>query len=737
MEAHRPAPFSAPDNLGPRMQAAAQREQRTASAQAPWPLAMPGLAAWLLLIVGACVVFASFSGGATTVHDESRIQVALALAVALAGAGLYRGTLGTAAAPTAWRAAALFAGFAIFCALSVVWSIAPDLSWIATNRAAEYAAVVAVLLVAAPSVRRAPELAALAYLAFALVVAAYALGGKVLPEVSLGPVDFDHASTFARLREPLGYWNSLGLFMVMATPICVWIAADRRRPPGLRLGAMIGLDLLIVTIALTYSRGAVLAAAVAIAVIVGAGPSRLRRLGVTALGLLAAVAPVAFAFGSEKLSSDGVAAADRTREGLVLLALLGGSMLVLAAFWFYVMRTEPQRRRSKARRRGLWRLIAALAVLAAFAGLGALAVSDRGIGGSVSHQWDEFRKPAGIGNSPSRLVSANGSNRWIWWREAVGEFSDRPLAGWGAGAFPLLHDLYREYPTQVRSAHNVPLQFLAEGGLIGAALAIAAVALLFAAAVGAAREASGRDRAARVVLIAAASAWAAHCLVDWDWEIPAVAIPALGALAIAAAPPGASRDWTFPAARRTSSGRRLRTRVRRGRLAAPIAIAAALVAVAFIASALLPAISEDKRLAALSEAGEGGSDPARLERALDDAKLAARLNPLSPEPLFTEALLEIRRNHYEAAHDALFDAARIEPDNYRVWDGLLALSLRASDPALGSLAVKRRLAAEPLGFKDRPDAPGIVYLFDVPAQLSPTAPGAPAEVAAPPAAPAP
>ena len=558
------------------------------------------------------------------------------------------------------------------------------------------------------------------------MAAAYALGGKMLPELSIGPIDLDQASQFARLRAPLGYWNALGMLMVMATPACIAFAAAREGAPGARIVALLALELLLVTLALTYSRGALLALAVAVVVIVAAGPDRLRRLGVAALAVLASVPPVAFAFGSDKLSHDGVAAAERATEGLELLAIFAGSMLALAAVAVFALRAESGRSWSNARKRGVWRLIALFAAIAALTGIAALASSDRGLTGTVSHEWKEFREPVGISNEPVRLISSNGSNRWIWWREAAGAFSDRPLAGWGAGSFPILHDRYREYRTQVRSAHSVPLQFLAEGGIVGAALAIGAIALLFAAAIRTALSSEGADRSARMTLIASASAWAVHCLVDWDWEIPALTLAALAALAVAAAPWGADRSWTYPSPPRSRSGRRLRVSPRRGPVAIPVALLAGFAAAAFALSAALPVAADSRRLDALREAADAGVSDAALEKAADDAAEAHDLNPLDADALLAQATIEHRLGNDADARDLLLEASRVQPDDYRVWEALFGFAQITGDTELAKLALERRAEAEPLSISDDPGpSSGLAYTLAVPPEQSPTAVGTP------------
>ena len=128
---------------------------------------------------------------------------------------------------------------------------------------------------------------------------------------------------------------------------------------------------------------------------------------------------------------------------------------------------------------------------------------------------------------PARLVSADSENRWGWWKEAAGAIGARPVQGWGAGSFGVTHLLYRRDTLSVQQPHSVPLQFLAETGIVGALLALGCSTLLLTAAAGAVRRAGGRIRPAALGLLAAALAYAVHSLYDWDWDIPALTIPAL------------------------------------------------------------------------------------------------------------------------------------------------------------------------------------------------------------------
>ena len=97
-------------------------------------------------------------------------------------------------------------------------------------------------------------------------------------------------------------------------------------------------------------------------------------------------------------------------------------------------------------------LAAGLGVLVVVAGVLSVAISSRGIGGTVSHVWHSFTTTRSATNyDPGRRLSADSQNRWVWWKEAAGAFSDRPLGGWGAGSFPVTHLLYRRNTLSVSS----------------------------------------------------------------------------------------------------------------------------------------------------------------------------------------------------------------------------------------------------------------------------------------------
>jgi O-antigen ligase len=120
-----------------------------------------------------------------------------------------------------------------------------------------------------------------------------------------------------------------------------------------------------------------------------------------------------------------------------------------------------------------------------------------------------------------------GSNRYEYWRVAFRSFADHPLAGLGTAGFQVAWLRQRPIRESARNAHSLYLETAAELGIAGV-LALG----LFLAGVGlAAREAMRRDPAAAVGLLGAVTVFGFHAGIDWDWQMPAVTLPALVAAA--------------------------------------------------------------------------------------------------------------------------------------------------------------------------------------------------------------
>ena len=151
--------------------------------------------------------------------------------------------------------------------------------------------------------------------------------------------------------------------------------------------------------------------------------------------------------------------ATRERDGLVVLAALVVLMALAAGLQVFASRW-PQRTYpvAAARRLAVAAIVVALVAVPVAVGLA-------GSGGGDA---------AGFGASTSRLGSAS-SNRADYWSVAWDAAGSRPLRGLGAGGFGPAWLRDRPYPEPVRDAHSLPLETLAELGLVGLALLLALV----------------------------------------------------------------------------------------------------------------------------------------------------------------------------------------------------------------------------------------------------------------------
>jgi len=635
----------------------------------------------LAALLGTAAVVA-LTGGGIADAPAGRFEVAVAAIGLLCALALAAGAIRPVRMPLAWGGVVLLAGFAAWCALSIGWSVLPDASWIAANRALAYVVIAAIALLAAATVPNAAALTALGLFAAGMLVALFALAGKLFPGVHVGPLDLDPGGRFSRLSQPLDYWNALALLCVMSTPVPIWLGASRAAATRVRTAAAICLALLLLTAALAYSRGAVLAYLAVLAVMAGAGPRRLTRLAIGA-GALAAVAPAMLvAFTRHDLSAGDVPLTSRIDGGLVLAGVLLLCLAGLGLLVYELTRLEPRFSWGPQRARRAWLSLLAAVALALLAAVAVIAAtSSRGLGDEISHQIDNFKEPGStLSNSPERLISANSSSRYVWWQEALGAFSDRPLSGQGAGSFPVVHYLYRHDDAPVHSSHSLPLMFLSETGLVGFALGMGGLALLVAAAVQQLRRSRAVERSARLVLLAAFAAWFVQSLYDWHWEIPGVTVPALIALSVAAAPP---------------PGRRRRSGFHSARARPLLAGAAAgLTAAALAVSSYLPVVSEQKRIDALAESG---GPSANLAAAAADADLAHRLDPFAVEPLLTGAGIAERRGLTRRRLELLVEAARTQPDRWQVWQRLYPAYLEAGYRSEAADTIGELLRTDPLG----------------------------------------
>ena len=227
MSAHAASADAGPRPAGARLRARALSRRAGASG------------ALTTVALAALVVAVVFEArGGLQLQTATRVEVGADLLAGLAGAAAL---LAGARTRRSWGLGTLgaFALLAALTALSILWAVNPGGAWEEANRTIAHVAVLALglaLVRLAPG-RWASVLGAVVLASVA--VCGYALLSKVFPSA------LAHDEVYARLREPFGYWNAVGLTAAMGVPGCVWLGPASHGPrarhgaglPGARAAA--------------------------------------------------------------------------------------------------------------------------------------------------------------------------------------------------------------------------------------------------------------------------------------------------------------------------------------------------------------------------------------------------------------------------------------------------------------------------------------------------------------------
>jgi O-Antigen ligase len=584
-------------------------------------------AAALGAATGALLLGALFAGDGSDVGGT--LPVGGAAVVVLAGAFVLA-AIGRFPVPRVGRSGGLlvgaYVGLTLWIGATMGWSIVGDRTWDAFNKAAVYGAFLGIGVFLAVVWRGvgARLVAWLLSLVLGLTLG-WALLAKAVP--SLDP----EGDRVARLREPVAYWNALALLADVAIVLGLWLGTERGHRRGVRvLGALLVYAATLVLL-LTLSRAGVVVGVAVLVLWLLVGQERVQ----SGLVLLASAGPAAlvgaWAFTRPALTEDVASRSDRVADGAVfgVLALAGALVVVV------LVAVGLGRSLEAGTRRRVGRALVALAVVVVLGAGGAASVS---AADAVSSGGDCSE----VVNDPSRLGSLDPNLRLCWWREALDVYEHHGVLGAGAGSFEVARKRFREDARSVVQPHSVPLQHLADGGVVGLGLFVLVALGGTATCVCALRRLSGPERFAAAALVAAPAAYAVHALVDYNWDFLAVTAPtmlALGALA------GAGREAAPPGARRPL-----------------LAIGAVAVAAVLLVSFASPRLADRAERTSTRELANGNP-----ERARDQALWARFFNPLSAEPLLALARVAERQGRVLRAEREYIRAVELQPQNPETW----------------------------------------------------------------------
>jgi O-Antigen ligase len=472
--------------------------------------------------------------------------------------------------------------------LSARWSPAPSLARDEALLTALYALALVLPLLTIGSVAERLEAAAVVVAGLAALAVATEL------RLRYGS-DPGELYVNGRLDFPVSYPNADAAFFLVGFWPAIGLAARRTWPVVARTVALAAATALLAGWLLAQSKGGGIALLASAIVFFAVCPARLRALPPT----LVAAALVGAAFrpltAPYRASSADLVATIRHAGSvsLLLVAVAAAIGLVYAAL--------DRRVAVSAKAHRILGFAALLALVAALAGgAGAFAATVDRPGHFLADKWRSFKTLPSTRQGSSHLFSL-GSNRYDFWRVALDTFEHHPLAGVGGRGFGAVYlQEGRSFETPQR-AHSLELDELSETGIVGFVLLALGLGLPLAVAL-----VRARRSLLRAALAAAGVYWLVHSTVDWTWSFPALSLPALLLIGVAAVP---------------ERGRPLRPLA-----AVPVGVAALALAVLAFAPPWLSARYTNRAYA----------HPAQ---AASDLRRARRLDPLSTAPYEAQAAL--------------------------------------------------------------------------------------------------
>lgn len=443
-------------------------------------------------LLAAPTVLAFFSGG---YFDAPRLIATLAIWALVVVAAI----VGTQPLPGAWPGRIALGGLALLTAwtgLSITWAPLSQPATASFVRMLMYLGVLiaATALLRDRGLRRVVE-PALA--GGALIVIGYGLAGRFLPAIVEQTAS---ATADGRLEQPITYWNAEGALAAFGLVLCARLAGDGSRPAPMRAAAVAAAVPLGLGVYLSFSRGAIAAAIVGLIVLLAAAPTHAQlRAGLLAAGGAAVAA---------------VLSAVLPENAVMLVALLA---VMATVAWLHVLNGGSGDRIP-------WAAAVPKVALGAIA-LGLVVLVAAGLTERDDENLSQRR-------GAERLASVQ-SQRYEYWSVGIDAFADHPLNGTGAGGFRVEWQRERPEPDTALEVHSLPLEMGVELGIVGL-LGFG----LFAGGIAAAAAAALRRKDALAPGAAAGvTVFALHAAIDWDWQLPAVTLPALilaGALAATA-----------------------------------------------------------------------------------------------------------------------------------------------------------------------------------------------------------
>ena len=487
------------------------------------------------------------------------------------------------------------------------------------------------------------------------------------------PTFFPSAAT--RLSFPLGYWNALAVFVALGVPLLLRIALLRRHS-WVGAAGLASIPALAAVVYLASSRGGVLAAFTALVAFVALTDERSIAVVASAVAALGSALAIVMLHAHSALVNgplDSDLARNEGASAAVLLVLTCTAVGVA----FHLATRLPRFPMRLGRRTGR--------TLAAIAGLGivlAIVVAD------PKERFESFKRIPDhtlLEDEVVRehLLSGGGSGRWQFWSAAVDQWREHPVVGQGGGTYESWWAEHGSFAYFVRDAHSLYLEALGELGIVGFVVVVGLVVAGVAVGVYRSLRLERELRVTTAALTAMVAAYAVAAGLDWLWEMTAVTVLAVVALALSSGP----ATVVFPPARavRAGEGSSWTTRHR-----IAIAVAGALVAWIFVCAQAISLLSD--RELARSRAAVADRDVARAAAAADAAR---RIQPWAATPYLQLALVREAAGDLAQARIWTDEAVKRSRRDWRLWLVSARIEAKLGDMQAAERNFRRALELNP------------------------------------------
>jgi hypothetical protein len=582
---------------------------------------------WPLAVIAVTVVTAiAFRDGGYFPTEWA--WSSLALFWIAANALLFRGRLSIGRLELAMLA--LLTGFVAWIALSSIWSTSLERSILELQRGLVYVAALLMVFLVARG-RSMKELLA-AVCGASLLVSTVAVTKLFFPDRFSVPT-----GVFYRLSEPLGYPNALALVAVIGALLAAAFAAHSRSDWRRALSAG-SLVIFAFTIFFTFSRGAWISLAVGFAAMFSLDRRRSALFRTSAAVLPVTSVAVWLGSRAHALTTPDASPSRAAHQGHVLalatLPLVATAALATVAVTFSADRISLGRRAS---------IAAATTILVFLFVTSAAAIGHYAARPRLHAIYLSGANPGyPLGTQPDSQSALSLSGRIPVWRQAWRDWEAHPELGSGAGTYEQYWLEHRRISANVRDAHSLYLETLAELGPLGLGLLAATLAIPLLAV------ARARSHPFAPAAFAAYVTYLVHAAGDWDWEMPAVTLLALfcGAALLLA---------VRPAERRTPPAR----------IRAP-----AIVAMLILAVVAYAGLIGNGALAASARAAGAH----RWRQSASEARRSIRWMPWSSEAWRRLAVAQRGAGDLAASRSSLRTATAKSPEEWRPWVSLVRLT---------------------------------------------------------------